>query len=63
MSSMTQLITRSDIQTRIRTIREELENRHKTGMTKMAQADGTPISTETLQNEMYSLIYRLSKFE
>lgn len=48
---------------RIKSLRDELENRHKTGMTKLANADGTPISTETLQNEMYSLIYRLSKFE
>jgi hypothetical protein len=56
-------MTRLEIQTRIKSIREELESRHKTGMTKMAKADGTPISTETLQNEMFALIYRLSKFE
>ncbi len=56
-------MTRLEIQARIKTIRDELENRHKTGMVKMAKTDGTPISTETLQNEMYSLIYRLSKFE
>lgn len=56
-------MTRLDIQIRIKAIREELENRHKTGLVKMAAEDGTPISTETLQNEMYSLIYRLSKFE
>jgi len=60
---MTKFMTRLDIQTRVKTIREELENRHKTGMVKMATEDGTPISTEDLQNEMYSLIYRLSKFE
>lgn len=60
---MTQFMTRLEIQARVKTIREELEARHKTGMVKMAKADGTPIPTETLQNEMYSLIYRLSKFE
>jgi len=51
------------MQTRVREIRAELENRTKTGMTKMATEDGSPIPTETLQDEMYSLIYRLSKFE
>lgn len=56
-------MTRLEIQTRVKTIRDELENRHKTGMTKMAKADGTPISTEDLQNEMFALIYRLSKIE
>lgn len=56
-------MTRLEIQTRIRIIREELENRHKTGMTKMAAEDGTPVSTELLQNEMFRLTYRLSKFE
>ena len=60
---MTKFITRFEIQARIREIRAELENRHKTGMVKMASEDGTPISTEDLQNEMFSLIYRLSKFE
>jgi len=60
---MNLLITRSDIQTRIREIRAELENRHKTGLVKMAKADGTPISTVDLQNEMFALTYRLSKFE
>lgn len=60
---MTQFMTRLEIQARVRTIREELENRHKTGMVKMAKADGTPIPTDILQNEMFSLIYRLSKFE
>ena len=60
---MTQFMTRLEIQARIRSIREELENRHKTGMVKMADAQGSPIPTETLQNEMYSLIYKLSKFE
>lgn len=56
-------MTRLDIQIRIKALREELEYRHKTGMVKLAKEDGTPISTETLQNELYSLIYKLSKFE
>lgn len=56
-------MTRLEIQARISVLREELENRHKTGMVKMASEDGTPISTEDLQNEMFSLIYKLSKFE
>jgi hypothetical protein len=51
------------MQTRIREIRSELENRHKTGLVKMAKADGTPISTVDLQNEMFALTYRLSKFD
>jgi hypothetical protein len=50
---MTQFITRLEIQARIKTIRDELENRHKTGLVKMAKDDGTPITTEALQNEMY----------
>ena len=56
-------MTRTQMQTRVREIRAELENRHKTGMTKLATADGTPVPTEDLQNEMFSLIYRLSKSE
>ena len=56
-------MTRLEIQARVREIRDELENRHKTGLIKMAAEDGTPIPTEKLQNEMFSLIYRLSKFE
>jgi hypothetical protein len=56
-------MTRLEIQVRVKSIRDELENRSKTGMTKMAAEDGSPISTEDLQNEMFSLIYRLSKFE
>lgn len=60
---MTQFMTRTEMLTRVREIRAELETRHKTGMVKMAAEDGTPISTDDLQNEMFSLIYRLSKFE
>jgi hypothetical protein len=57
------LITRSEMQTRINFLREELENRHKYGTVKIANSDGTPVSTLELQNELYSLIYKLSKRE
>lgn len=60
---MNKFMTKLEMQIRVRAIREELETRTKTGMTKMAAEDGSPIPTETLQNEMFSLIYRLSKFE
>lgn len=56
-------MSKLEMQMRVRAIRDELENRIKTGLSKMAAQDGTPIPTETLQNEMFSLIYRLSKFE
>lgn len=54
-------MTRSEMQARVTALREELENRHKYGTVKMASADGVPVSTEKLQSEMYSLIYKLSK--
>jgi hypothetical protein len=54
-------MTRTEMQARVTALREELENRFKYGTIKMASAEGTAIPTETLQNEMYSLIYRLSK--
>jgi hypothetical protein len=50
------------MQTRIKAIREELENRHKYGTVKTS-ADGTAIPTENLQKEMYSLIYKMSKLD
>ena len=56
-------MTPLEMQIRVKAIREELEGRHKTGIAKMATADGTAVSTEDLQNEMFSLIYRLSKVE
>lgn len=56
-------MTRSEIQSKIRLLREELENRHKYGTIKMADASGKPISTEEIQKEMYALIYRMSKAE
>lgn len=52
-----------EMQMRVKAIRDELESRHKTGIAKMASADGAPVPTENLQNEMFSLIYRLSKLE
>lgn len=52
-----------EMQMRVKAIRDELENRHKTGLAKMAASDGAPIPSENLQNEMFSLIYRLSKLE
>jgi hypothetical protein len=60
---ITKFMTRSEMQLRIRDIREELETRTKTGMTKMASEDGTPIPSLDLQNEMFSLTYRLSKLD
>lgn len=60
---MNKFMSKFEMQVRVKSIREELETRTKTGMTKMAAEDGSPIPTESLQNEMFSLIYRLSKFE
>jgi hypothetical protein len=51
------------MQTRISELREELEARHKHGTVKMAHVDGTPVSTETIQNELYKLTYKLSKLD
>ena len=56
-------MTRSGMQSRVRALREELENRHKYGTIKLAKDDGSPISASELQDELYSLIYKLSKFE
>lgn len=56
-------MTRSEMQTRISALREELEHRYKYGTVKLADANGTPIPVESLQKELYSLIYRLSKRE
>jgi hypothetical protein len=56
-------MTRLEFQTRIKTLREELENRHKYGTVKLAREDGTPIETEKLQEELYSLVYRMSKLD
>lgn len=51
------------MQNRIRALREELENRYKYGTVKLANNDGSVIESSKLQNEMYSLIYKLSKTE
>lgn len=51
------------MQARVKELRDELETRHKYGTVKMAASDGTPVSVETLQSEMYNLIYRLSKLD
>jgi LEA14-like dessication related protein len=56
-------MTRSEIQARVRTLKEELETRHKYGTVKLASPDGKPIPVKDLQEELYSLIYKLSKFE
>jgi hypothetical protein len=56
-------MTRLELQVKISAIREELENRHKNGVVKMAGSDGQPIPTEQLQNDLYSLLYKLSKFD
>jgi hypothetical protein len=56
-------MTRLELQTQIKTLRDELENRHKTGAVKIATADGVPVPTKTLQDKLYSLIYKLSKLE
>ena len=56
-------MTRSEMQYRIRILREELETRHKYGTVKLASADGLPIPVETLQQELYYLIYKLSKVD
>jgi hypothetical protein len=56
-------MTRLDIQAIVKTLRDELETRHKHGTVKMAAEDGTPVPTSVIQNEMFSLIYRLSKME
>lgn len=56
-------MTRTEMQSRVTALREELETRHKYGTVKIANSDGIIISIEALQNEMYSLIYKLSKRE
>ena len=54
-------MTRIELQIRIKAIREELENRVTFGTVKMASADGEPIPSQKLQDELYKLIYKLSK--
>ncbi len=56
-------MTRLEMQTRAKALRTELEDRYKYGTVKIASKDGKPVPTLDLQNELYDLIYRLSKFE
>lgn len=56
-------MNRLEMQLRIKALREELEARHKTGLVKIANEDGSPVPTEKLQDELYKLIYRLSTDE
>lgn len=56
-------MTKSEIQTKIKIIKDELENRHKYGTIKLANKDGTQISIDELQNELFKLIYRFSKMD
>lgn len=57
------MMTKIEIQARIKELRDELESRHKYGVVKIAKEDGTPIEVQALQDEMFNLIYRLSKFD
>ena len=63
ITSPKSFMTRLEMQVRVKAIREELEARHKYGTVKMAADDGQPIATESLQTEMYSLIYKMSKLD
>ena len=54
-------MTRTEMQSRVRVLRDELETRHKYGTIKIADDSGKPISSEKLQSEMYFLTYKLSK--
>lgn len=60
---MSEIKTRIEVQARIKALRDELETRYKDGIVKMAADDGKPVPTKDLQNELYNLIYRLSKME
>lgn len=55
-------MTRSEMQNKIKILRDELENRYKYGVVKIAN-EKTPISVEQIQSELYALIYKLSKSE
>lgn len=54
-------MTELELRTKIRTIKAELDARYKTGLVKIAAADGTPVPTSVLQSELFSLNYKLSK--
>jgi hypothetical protein len=55
-------MTRLEIESKIKLLRAELENRHRHGIVKLA-ANGVPIPVEVLQAELYSLIYKKSKLD
>lgn len=57
------IMTITEMQSRVKLLRAELEHRHNYGTIKMAGADGKPIPTIDLQNELYSLIYKLSRVD
>lgn len=54
-------MSRTEMQNKIKKLRDELENRYKYGTVKLAEKNGEPIPTVNLQNELYSLIYKLSR--
>jgi hypothetical protein len=56
-------MTRTEIQARIRALKEELDSRHKYGTVKLADDAGTPIPSKDLQAELFSLIYKVSKID
>lgn len=56
-------MTRLEMQTRVKALRSELEDRYKYGTVKIASEDGKPVPTLNLQNELYNLVYRLSKLD
>ncbi len=56
------MLRKQEMQRRVKELRAELEARHKYGMIKMADNSGKPIDTDILQEELYSLIYKLSKW-
>jgi hypothetical protein len=56
-------MTRLEVQIKIKSIREELEARHKTGVVKSGSEGGIPVPTRELQSQLFSLIYKLSKME
>ena len=56
-------MNKTEMQARIRLLKDELETRHKQGTIKLANADGSPIPVEELQKELFSLIYKSSKID
>jgi hypothetical protein len=57
-------MTRLELQIKIKALRDELEDRHSGIFKKSSDSDDKSlVSSATLQNELYKLIYRLSKVE